>query len=588
MTGARLGRVLRSAVAALLLGVASLEAAGEYRTVEVESLRITVDSEWPGFVAPGYIPVRVELTNLGQARTISVTVQGSRFFGAGRGIRSGSMEVLRVVSLARGDRVRFTMPMPVIADNENGHVVIRENGQVIQRFGYTSFQVPPRPSAAGALIVADPSAGFAPIAAAWRRLARGGSSAGRSGPSLDLVLDPERLPTNWIGYTSLRAIVFGAEEWRRLGEEHRSAVLSWTAAGGDLVLIDTDVHAMFASAATANPQPLPAVRGYLYGRVHGVPMGEVSTRGLPAILSAIEKLQDPHFALPFNTTNDWNSIAERGFRLPIPGVEGVRARAYLFILIVFSLLIGPVNYWLLWRKRQQVLFVLTAPALSILFVFVLAGYVLASEGTGIHARAMTITMLDQARRQAATRASISLYSGGLTTPAGLRFAPDTAVVPIGPDGSGSVERLALNLTDGQRFDNGAILSRAPSNLEEVTVRTARERLTFTREAGGIAVVNGLDAAVSTLLYREKGLVYHLASPLAPGARAMLTAGGIDPKMVVPDNVPIAFRLRHLVENQPDGSYLAVLDRSPFWEHGVQSILERGSFHLVIGWVAGQP
>ena len=36
-----------------------------------------------------------------------------------------------------------------------------------------------------------------------------------------------------------------------------------------------------------------------------------------------------------------------------------------------------------------------------------------------------------------------------------------------------------------------------------------------------------------------------------------------------------------------GSYLAVLDRSPFWEPGVPGLMERGSFHLVLGFPQGQ-
>ena len=72
------------------------------------------------------------------------------------------------------------------------------------------------------------------------------------------------------------------------------------------------------------------------------------------------------------------------------------ARAYLSILVLFSLLIGPVNFWFLWRRRQQVLLVLTAPLISVLFIVLLAGYVVAGEGFGVHGRAVTFTMLDQA------------------------------------------------------------------------------------------------------------------------------------------------------------------------------------------------
>ena len=110
---------------------------------------------------------------------------------------------------------------------------------------------------------------------------------------------------------------------------------------------------------------------YFFGRIHRPTSAAIGTAGLASVLSAAQKLQDANWALPANGARDWGTIAGRGFRLLIPGVDGVPARAYLSILIVFSLLIGPANYWFLWRKRQQVLLVLTAPLISAMFIVVL-------------------------------------------------------------------------------------------------------------------------------------------------------------------------------------------------------------------------
>ena len=56
----------------------------------------------------------------------------------------------------------------------------------------------------------------------------------------------------------------------------------------------------------------------------------------------------------------------------------------------------------------------------------------------------------------------------------------------------------------------------------------------------------------------------------------------------PADLPLSSRFVHLLEHQPAGSYLAVLERSPFWDPGVSGVVERGSFHLVLGWPEGQP
>jgi hypothetical protein len=133
-----------------------------------------------------------------------------------------------------------------------------------------------------------------------------------------------------------------------------------------------------------------------------------------------------------------------------------------------------------------------------------------------------------------------------------------------------------------------IQARSPTNLEEVGFRPARERLSFNREVDGMSVVNGLGATVTALVYRDGDNVYSLARPLAAGAKGLLTLGSAAAGIVVPSGLPLSERFAYLVGNQPRGSYLAVLEQSPFWDPGVSGISERSSFHLVIGWPEGQP
>jgi hypothetical protein len=589
-------------------------AAGEYRTVEVESLKITIDSEWSVRAAPGYVPVRFDITNLAEERVIEIVGQGMRFFRM-RGGGQTSVAVRQAIRLARGGRVRLTIPLPVYADSENIRFEIREEGRIIERFSYNTFQSKVRPDDASALIVADPASAFGKVAAGWARTISGSPGhyasgtvvSGASGSSgtvavsrlvspgsagsmtpLDFALAPARLPANWIGFTSLRAVVIGPQEWNQLADAQKSALLTWTACGGDLLFVDGSLSALLPDAQHAPLAPDRPVRGYFFGRIHLPTSASIAATGLLDALTAAAAHQDANWSLPANRTADWGVIAARGFRLPIPGVEGVPARAYLSILILFSLLIGPVNYWILRRMRQQVLLVLTTPLISALFIVLLAGYVVAGEGLGVRGRAMTFTMLDQVRRQAATRGSASLYAAGMTPRGGLRFGRDEAVFTIGSDGAGSRESVTLDLSESQRFTSGVIQARSPTNLETIGFRPARERLGFQREAGGMRVVNGLGTAIRTLIYRDGNNVYHLTRPLPPGDKGILEAGAPSATGVVPAGLPLTSRFEHLFANPPDGAYLAVVERSPFWNAGVPSVDERGSFHVVIGWVGGQP
>jgi hypothetical protein len=126
----------------LALGCAgvSVRAAGEYRTVDVESLKITIDSEWALRTTPGYVPVRFEITNLGDARVIDIVGEGTRFFRMSRAPGTvGATQIRQIVRLGRGDRVRLTVPLPVFADNESIRFEIREDGRTLEQFSYSTF-----------------------------------------------------------------------------------------------------------------------------------------------------------------------------------------------------------------------------------------------------------------------------------------------------------------------------------------------------------------------------------------------------------------------------------------------------------------
>jgi hypothetical protein len=596
--------VFACAFAAVAFSAASAGASGEYKTVEVEGLKIAMDTEWGSRTTPGYFPVRFDITNMAEARVIEIAGNGMRFLRSPGAFGQIGMNFQQTLRLARGDRVRLTIPVPVYADNETIWVEIREGGRSLERLHVTGFSSRARPEHASALIVADGGSAFGRLATGFPRTmspVSSGSGAVLSGtvvtsgtrvapsgsPLLDFVLAPERLPDNWLGYTSLRAVLVGPTEWQRLTEAQKNALLTWTACGGDLFLVDGNATSAIPGLPSASPAG--SARAYFFGRVHEPTSESVSDAGLADVLTKAASFQDENWALPANKASDWGKIAGRGFLMMIPGVEGIPARAFFFILVVFSVVIGPLNYWLLWRARRQVLLVLTTPLISAVFILVLGGYVLAGEGVGVRGRAVTFTMLDQVRKQAATRASASLYAAGMAPAGGLRFARDEAVFPLGPTGEGSRDTLALDLTESQRFAAGLINARSPTNLETIWFRPARERLNFSRNHLGVSVVNGLDTTIRLLIYRSGG-VHDLTSPLQPGQTGNLVPRLQHSADELPSGLPegLSKRFEHLFRNPPDGSFLAVVDRSPFWNPGVAALDERGSFHVVFGWIEGQP
>jgi hypothetical protein len=315
------------------------------------------------------------------------------------------------------------------------------------------------------------------------------------GPKVDLILEPARLPTSWLAYTSAQAVVIGAREWDGLDAAQRQALLTWTACGGNLILVDAPLDTLFP-----DPRLRPAVDGriaaYFFGRVHLLPSAEIESVGFTDTLLAVHGAPPQSWwQLPVEPIS--STLATRGFRLPVPGVNAIPARTYVSILALFAVLIGPVNHIFLRRRRRQALVVLTTPLIAALFIFVLAGYVVVVEGFGVRGRVVSFTQLDQAAGQAATRAAVSLYAAGRAPSGGLRFARDVAVFST-PLDTAPLSGETLDLTELQQYSAGFLQARTPTNFETLGYRAARERLVFTREGGQVRVSNGLGSTVRQL------------------------------------------------------------------------------------------
>jgi len=521
-------------------------------------------------------------------------------------METGRSDVRQRVRFKRGDRQKLTLPIPVFADSERVHIEIREKGRLLNTSSYFSFQSGRPMGESGAIVVSSSSsdlAAFVGLRPMVYSSARGGytyfpggppTAAPASGPRMDMSLEPSRLPTNWLGYTSLRTVVLGPAEWTELNPAQQDALLMWTASGGDLIFADGTLEMLLPAGQT--PVGLPGrenVRPYYLGNIHLLSSSEIREKSLAnAIAQTGSAIATPDWALPGVRASDWGSVVDRGFRVPIDGSGYIHTRAYLSILTVFVALIGPINYIYLWRKRQQVLLVLTVPLISAAFIVLLTGYGVLSEGFDVRARAVTFTLLDQTSKKAATRASVSLYPGGVIRSGGLGFTSDAAIFPLGIDGIGVRGEVAVDLTDEQRFQSGLLEPRTPNNFEQIKFQPARQRLNFERQGNELSVVNGLGANIRRLYYREGGRVYGLAEELAAGERATLKSLSFKGPELYTDGLrgtPISpKKFQDVILKQPDDSYLAILETSPFWESGVARAKETDSFHLDFGFAGGQP
>lgn len=182
----------------------------------------------------------------------------------------------------------------------------------------------------------------------------------------------------------------------------------------------------------------------------------------------------------------------------IPGVGAVPLLAFVVLISIFAVLIGPVNYFIVWRRKQLYLLVLTIPTIAFLTSATLFGYSVLSDGFGVQSRLRSFTMLNQYSKTATSWNRISLYAG-MTPSAGLKFSPDTVVLPVWRDSAG-IETGNVDWTNTQHWSRGWLRSQTAAQFETISIRAERGRLDVKPAGRGeVGVDNGLAWDIAVLL-----------------------------------------------------------------------------------------
>jgi hypothetical protein len=196
----------------------------------------------------------------------------------------------------------------------------------------------------------------------------------------------------------------------------------------------------------------------------------------------------------------------------------------VFLISIFAVVIGPVNYFVVWRRKQLYLLVLTIPAIAFVTSAALFGYAMIADGFGVQSRLRSFTLLDQHSKTAVSFNRLSLYAG-IVPSAGLKFSPDTAVFPIWPDNS-AFESGSVDWTNTQHLARGWLRSRTPAQFETVSVRPERARIDVTSSGPGeVEVANGLPWNIDVLLIKDESGRMYAARKLPAGASMKAVAAG---------------------------------------------------------------
>lgn len=211
------------------------------------------------------------------------------------------------------------------------------------------------------------------------------------------------------------------------------------------------------------------------------------------------------------TGNDLENLAKNSTIAAPP----IPMTGLTFTMIFFVIIIGPVNYMVLKKRRAEIWSLVTIPALSLLFSGAVVATVFFNEGIYSQGTGSVRTLLDQTSGLAASRGGFGIYSP--LSVGDFKFTADDRLFFYAP---GKVNGTA----EGNDYIYSGALVRARMGFGYAVSRSElrSEKIAVTEKEGSVEIVNGLGVKVDSLYLRNsKGQYFKLSAPLLPGARAQL-------------------------------------------------------------------
>ncbi len=613
MRAARFAR--QAAVCALALGALALAAfAGDQSKRLPNSVEVRMWSRWPSQLHKGWAPLFVEVRNEGGSeQRISLRADSTDW--------RGQRQVVSEFVVEAGGSRSIELLAPVDVLNSSDYLVHLEAGDeriwlngIVGTTGVDPSQrtvlfVTERLFEAGELErwnagVAD-AAGPVESAGHFRapgvRMVRKAAASGTTPATVDIALARrDEIARQAAAYSSLDLVVLDAQApWP--SESDAAGLTTWLRSGGEVAVIGVDAE----RAARA----LPAFDEWMQPRFEFTESadGGVAYRcGLGRLwiesAGSSDEGRDGDSASPEERRFAWlgsilagrkstapSAVGWRGDKVPAGlDLETLPHRTFAALLIAFALLIGPLNFWFVGRRKRPVLLLVTIPVISVAVTLLLLVYGVLFQGLDVKTASWSTTVLDQRTHRSSTLELRHLFAG-LAPASGLRPGAGTIVCDAGVVTGLSNDRgLAFNA----RFDGSLLLSGdyLPTRRRVVQAisadRAERARLDVEFSGGRAQVQNNLGADVLALIVRdESGAAFASEARLAVGERATLER--------VSDEAALEHQTKYLTNAMPPTAiqgdhrlpaacYLAQLDRGAFLDDCGVECHELDGYHIVLG------
>lgn len=506
----------------------------------------TARSPWPAKVPRGYVPVFVELVNTGD-READVDLRVHTAYGMPNQPSGAAQVALR---LAPGERRELELLHPlhrtvgwppwvrVASAGSSNMVQLMMGNDVVDPADRLVAWVAPRPLTAGTveriggeLEASDPAASMPGVpprpTSSLGYMPHGGAVSTIEWEVFEL--GPRDLPSRAAAWTSVDAIVVDAREGEAtLAGLALEPIASYVRQGGLALVLGEraalarlvgDVALLDSRLAEGTFGRSGEAWRFGTGRIAWLPgdAGELADGAdRAALLGAVAETHAlPHRIGPYVPGTP--AALEHTEGVVIPGLGRVPTQVFVLLLVVFAILIGPVNLYTLKRLGRPGLLIVTIPVISLVASLGILGFGIFNQGIDLKGAVHSFTLLDQRSERAVTLARYALVPGlaldALEPERGTTVHPTAYTFERG-------RPFTVEHGEGLRLTGGWAPVRTLSNLMVSSDAPARARLELRRTAEGFEVTNTLAVTLRNVHLRDStGALYGMdpTAALAPGS-----------------------------------------------------------------------
>lgn len=590
--------------------LASRASAGDQSAHLKSGVRVRTWSPWPASVHSGWAPIFVELENASQReRTIELEAIGNDW-NAERSVRA-------VLTLGPGASAALELLVPLGAAYSNEYRVEVDCGDEQE---FLSGVVGANGSSSGmrqVLFVSEstPGAGMlerwsAELSTVVTHGPFAGIGASSSRSAASTPNDIEVAHTGFGGlarhqgaYSSLDLVVL--DPARGLpGEAELAGLAAWVRTGGSLLVLGAGGLDAAATSATLAAWMEPRFEAWQdAGAEYRMGLGRLCVGAVPGDLESAPYVEWVRALLAANFGPTPRAMGWRGGALTpaIPGLVQLPFRAFAGLLMLFAIVIGPVNFVFVKKKKRPALLLLTIPVIAGVTTLALLAYGILFQGLDVKTASYTVAVLDQREHRSACVESRQLFAG-MAPAAGLALGAGTIVhdLPASMSFSGNRASYEVEFAGGLMLSGEYLPSRKAKAQVLVSERSERARLDVHADGNGLRVDNNLGTSLRELVLRDpEGELHRLADALAPGESAALVRVEPDSEafarlhaevdaLLDSSLSPLAPKNTSPLQVVAPGTYLARLEHAPFRDDCGIETRELFGRHVLFGVLALAP